>query len=122
MRNMTEAIDEARQLGAEYGRVAAQAWLADSSERGFTRRMILNNLENGAWNELHVPVPDLSGEWADGWTPAVLGYECGVDLDSDDWANWQETELCDAYEAAFDSAVRDEIVRVCRHQLETSEA
>lgn len=63
---------------------------------------------------------DLSGQWADGYTPQALALDCAPDngygpdsLERDALFS----ELCDAYEEAFTRAVEAEIVRVCRYQL-----
>jgi hypothetical protein len=58
----------------------------------------------------------LSGEYAEGPTPAELAHT--LDLPSDTEANRQAIdEACDAYETAAESAYWAELERVARYQV-----
>ena len=62
------------------------------------------------------PSPDLSGEWADGYTPRRLADELGIRDDDDSLDS-----LCDSYCDAFEQACQDEIERQCRFLLDNQE-
>ena len=53
----------------------------------------------------YFPRADLSGEWADGYTPARLAADCDLHYEDEDYL-W---DLCDVYEEAFDEVVRTTI-------------
>lgn len=115
-----EAIDKATEIGREHGRNAASWFEADAWDR------VLAGIRDGDPEILDMlPTADLSGQWADGYTPTQL-YEdaTGGNWHADasfrnDWDANQEilNGLCDAYELGFSEAVEAEITRRAEYQL-----
>lgn len=108
----------AAKIGREHGRNAAGWWEQDAiggRATGDVRPAALRTLsgiEDGDPEILDsLPGPDLSGQWADGYSSRDLYTELSVDGIDDDGS------LCDAYEMAFSEAVHDEIARMCREVL-----
>ena len=103
-------IERAEALGREHGTNAGTWFEIDGPEAA--QRVI--DLDNDCdWPDEWWPSGPLSGEWADGMTPArlceeVVGhYDAGDDTDA----------LCDAYEQAYYDAWRDEVLRMARYQV-----
>src|SRR6185295_3028760 len=118
--------------GSAAGRNAAEWWLQDTIGGRVAPRVdrmaagaILRGLEDGDPAVLDMlPRADLSGEWAGDLTGPQL-YDAAI-VNADDWtmtrpewvAYWAEhdafTDICDAYESAFDDAVSAEVGRAAR--------
>lgn len=118
--DMDQAIAKAEEIGAEHGKAAA-SWFEVGTD--YNARAILDRGLLDVFDPETVPAPDLSGEWADGYLPRDL-FEDATGLDAHLEATWDQdayqdvlTELCDAYELAFSTAVEAEITRVCQYQL-----
>lgn len=83
-----QAIEAARELGRGHGDAMGQIWSIEGRDPEA------------------IPEPDLSGQWADGWTPRDLAAHVGM---NDGDISWNGPEfmgwLCDAYEAGFAEAV-----------------
>jgi len=121
-----ELVDAAAALGAEHGR-AGGSWVFDGNTDQATYVRCLELDEEGApeWFDMFGPSSGpLSGEWADGMTPARLADELDVSTD----AAWGEdpdgdpellAELCDAYEQAYNEAWRDEVLRTALYHAGT---
>ena len=118
------AIEYARKLGAEHGRNAATWYTIDSEDDA---RRVLAAIED--CDLLDGPRADLSGQYANTLTGPELVtealYGSGVvafdddgpmPYETDEYDSWF-TDLCDAYELAFDNAAEDEIARAARAQL-----
>ena len=121
-------LAEAAKIGAEHGEGTAafqQQYLVggrvtDGSERA-TATHILKGLEDGDPEVLDaLPHPDLSGQWADGYTPNQLAEDCELDEwvkefgeEADDCVD----DLCTAYEEAFQDAAQEEVIRFCKAAL-----
>lgn len=106
----TRVTEVAARIGREHGESAA-TWfeIADVD----AARRIVAGLTDGDPEILDsLPAADLSGQWADGYTPRQLLNEIAVELDV--WSVGQEmTDLwddaCSAYEFAFDDAVHSAV-------------
>jgi hypothetical protein len=119
MTTYDKAVAKAAEIGREHGTNAAGEWapefLAQSPTDAESRAQCV--LEDGVQEAIDpdmLPAPDLSGEWADGYTVQQLLWDTGIDLDPNEY---DAGELADAYELAFSEAVEAEIVRVCQYQL-----
>lgn len=112
MNTTTDAERAAYALGQDDGESAA-GWLIDgrTTRPECTLQRLVRGIDDGDPEVLDaLPLADLSGEWADGLTPALLGWEVGLDpdtLDGDDLS-----ALCDAYESGFDAGVEAEVRRM----------
>jgi hypothetical protein len=119
LRSHLSPLAYARELGAEHGRAAA-SWVFDGNTPQDAYARALKGIEDGDPAVLDtLPSADLSGEWADTLTGPQLvadaiSYAGGSDDLSDDWF----TNICDAYETAYDDAVLDEVSRVARFQTD----
>lgn len=119
------AIEYARTEGTRAG-TAAASWVFDGNTPEEAYTAVLRGLDDGdpaVYDTL--PYPDLSGEWADSLTGPQLVDDAlsaaGVTVDDEtgnpsrermDWF----TDICDAYETAFNDAVEDEVRRVALYQ------
>jgi hypothetical protein len=116
-------VARATELGAEHG-ANAVSWLFDGNTDASAYVRLLVGIEDGDPEVLdQLPTADLSGEWADGLTPASLARECGVpDCDWSLTANAPAfglvEDLCNAYEAAFNEAAQHEAERIARAYVE----
>lgn len=119
-KSYSAALDYARDLGAQHGKSAA-SWVEIPDER--TARLILAGMEDCDSAILDtLPSADLSGQWAGMLSgPALVSdalSEAGMDDDADAWpdaySDWF-TDICDAYELAFDNAAEDEVSRRARY-------
>ena len=99
------------QLGYEAG-VAAGSWVLDGNSSEADAQALLRMIEDGD-PMFEVPSP-LSGEWADGWTPALVFEQADVERPDDPDA---EGELLDCFEAGFCEGYEDEVVRSARSLL-----
>lgn len=122
------AISYARDLGTEHGKAAA-SWYFDGNTPAETYPRILKGIEDGDPETLDTfPHPDLSGQWADSLTGPDLVrdaiadatgiYDDSADAWTDDPFSILFSDICDAYELAFDTAAQDEIERMARYQVE----
>lgn len=113
-----DAIDKAREIGGEHGENAAAWW--EQETRVFLSSppnvaMMIQGLDDGDPIVLdNLPAPDLSGEWADGYTPMILANQTGVSLDN--YGDWIDA-LCDAYENGFSEAVETAVRAACENAL-----
>jgi hypothetical protein len=115
-----QAIARAAEIGAEHGENAASWWDQDAiggrsqGDPVETAKLVLQGIDDGDPMVLDsLPAPDLSGEWADGYTPRRLLEDVG---DNDGDASFHEglvDDLCRAYEDAFYDASLAAIVRSC---------
>lgn len=100
---LCEALAEASRLGDQDG-LSAAGWIEDDA-----LPMLMAGYRDGDPAILDLlPMPDLSGEWADGRTWYSLARECGLDPErGEDYA----LEVCDTFEDAFNTAVEREVWR-----------
>ena len=112
IRNVDEIVERAEQEGYEHG-VTAGSWPLDGNSNEESARALLRGVTDGDPLTMDaLRSSPLSGEWADGVTPAdVLGW---YDLDEDDDA---AEEVLQAFEAGFSRGVQDEAVRSARAVL-----
>lgn len=109
-----QAIAYAAKRGAQDGANAAGWYLQDTLGGRATgdpvkaARYILRGIEDG------------DSAVTDGFPFADL-MDAGVSDDSDDWNAWY-TDICDAYENAYNTAAQDAIAQYARDILATSEA
>lgn len=108
-----QAVETAAEIGREHGMNAA-SWVELDGPEGCQK--VLRALEDGdpeVYNWL--PAPDLSGQWADEYTPDRLATDVGW-LPEDGTHNNYDwlSELCNAYETAFSDAVETAIVARCQ--------
>jgi len=111
----TDHIEAARKLGREHARNVA-SWAADGNSDPEHIRRVLRMLDDGdaaAWDYLPEP-PNLSGEWADGLTPAKLLDELDVPVGADDAAR---DELVDAICNAYEEGVSEAFGPACEEEL-----
>lgn len=106
-------------IGAEHGNNAA-SYLFDGNTTTETYRAFAAGLADGDPEYLNrIPVPDLSGQWADGYTSRQLLADVGGnDGDAAFYGNELMDPLCEAYEQAFTQAAQDAVERVCRAHLQ----
>ena len=107
----------ATQMGTERG-LAAASWVFDGNTTTETYRRFLEMSDAGdpELYDTFGPVSGwLSGEYAEGPTPAELAHELGLETDTE--AGWAEAdEACNAYEEAAEEAYWRELERVARLQ------
>ena len=107
--------ERARQLGFDAGQ-AAGTWVFDGNTDTRTYAKMLEGIEEGD-PEILDKLPNmapLSGEWADGPTPASLLSELG--LNPDEPEEWFDG-LLDAYEVGYHDGVVFEVTATARHHL-----
>lgn len=130
----------ARTIGRIHGRDAAEWWSADTIGgqtlgTAVVARCVLlafGHNDPEVWDML--PAPDLSGQWADGFTVDQLTRSCGLDdeptppADGDDlynhpWDDWMGAldDSIAAYEDAFCRAAERVITRACRFVVDRAE-
>lgn len=116
----TDPYTRAERIGAQHGRNAAEWWCQDTiggrsgrstAEDTETARRVLRMLDD-CDPALEIPRPDLSGQWAGGYSAPWLLEDC-TGLDETSEAFDDLTGLCDCYEDAFIGACESEIVRQC---------
>lgn len=123
--NLPDPRELAWNIGVEHGRDAA-AWYVQDSIGGRvsardairTASRVLRGIEDGDPEILDsLPYPDLSGEWADGYTPRDLLHDVGGN--DGDASFWQDlvSDLCDSYEDGFQSGVLVDVSEACREVL-----
>jgi len=104
-------------IGREHGTAAAEWYIGEILYRssGDTRLAFQNlqrGLDDGDPDVLDdLPYPDLSGEMADGYTPARLAED--LDIDADDYPEDMD-DLCLSYEEGFNLACQAEVERIAR--------
>ncbi len=109
---------KAYELGVEHATNAA-SWTIEGTTKREAIPAVLAMLDDGDPRaDDYLPRrPDLSGEWADGLTPASLAREVGLDADafgaSDD-ASAEIDAACDAYEAGVTATFEPECERILR--------
>jgi hypothetical protein len=119
-----EHITQAQKIGSEHGRNAADWWRQDAIGGrvwGDGQRMardVLQGLEDGDPAVLDsLPGPDLSGQFADGYSSRDLLRDLGVkDGDASFWEGLTD-ELFTAYETSYSNAVSDAVEGYCRQAL-----
>lgn len=115
------AIKYAADLGSEHGRNAA-SWYVQDVTRDDPARVagkLLRGIEDGDPAVLDgFSFADLSGEWADSLTGPQLVSDAWASAGHDPAVNVDIAEgysdICDAYETAFSSAVEDAIASAAR--------
>jgi hypothetical protein len=109
MTDQTETlIARADALGTEHGR-AAGSWVIDGNTSAETAQAIVRGYEDGDPGIMDMMPSPLSGEWADGMTPARLYESLGIP-DANAWSD----EVCDMYEAAYAQAYWDQVIADAR--------
>ena len=103
-------VVKAAEQGEDDGRAAA-SWIFDGNTSDETYRQILAGIEDGDPEVMDsLPVPDLSGEWADRMTATEL-------LDMVGGTEDEATDVFEAYEVAFSRAVTDEAESAARRAV-----
>ena len=117
---MTDAaIAYATELGAEHGRDAA-SWFFDGNTTDATYRAVLRGIEDGDPAMLDtIPSADLSGQWADTLSgPELFKDACAeAGLEDEDAYDGLFSDVCDAYERAFDDAAVEAIEVTARRMV-----
>lgn len=115
MTTIDEAIGMARNIGRDHGRNAA-SWYFDGNTDRATYERVGKGIDEGDPEILDdLPAPDLSGQWADGYTNTDLLRDCGVPVFRG--AN----AIFDAYEEGFVDGVHHEIRREIAYHLSEGE-
>lgn len=125
MSNYETAVAKAREIGREHGENAIADWFDGTVS--YRPALLLDQVNGGgSWVDGNggpdtnptLPAPDLSGEWADGYTPQRLYVDCGGTMTrAQDYSNDIGAALCDAYEAAFSDAVETAVRAACESAL-----
>lgn len=117
--------EKANQTAYEMGREAganAASWAIDGNTTDDDLRRILTGYDDGDPEVMDsFNLPDLSGQWADGLTPAalvteILGTPSGADLDENDLIEI-EGDLCCQWEDGVADGFWSELIRACRARL-----
>jgi hypothetical protein len=120
MTSYDETMARADALGRDAG-VAAASWIFDGSTDRAAYARVLAGITDGDPMVLDAyRVPDLSGEFADGYTPRDLAIELDLDPDDADDADAIGT-VCDAWEAGASEGFWHEVERIARVQLQVRE-
>ncbi len=117
----TAQLDAAEAIGAEHG-AAAASWVTVNTEQRAVQ--ILVGIDDGDPEILDsLPAPDLSGQWADGYSPRDL-FEDATGADAHAEATWNHDryawllgELCDRFEHGFSTAVEATVQATATAQL-----
>lgn len=118
MRTLDEALERAYLIGREHGEAAA-SWYFDGNTELATYVRVLHGIEEGDPGVLDsFPYPDLSGQWADGYTPTQLLDDVGGNAGDASFHDGLVSDLCDQYELGFNDAVQESIERAARYQVE----
>lgn len=105
-------LSYAKRYGREAGHNAA-SWVFDGNTDVRTYDRILTGIDEGDPAILDsLPVPDLSGEWADSPTPHSLAESLGI---SDD--DSRLPDLCSAWEEAAGRVFFADVESAARYQL-----
>lgn len=116
-----QALAQARQIGRDHGRNAAEWVLQDTiggrapahSTREAAERLLTGIRDGDPMVLDTLPHPDLSGQQADGYTPRQLLADCDGNDGDASFHDGLVQDLCDNYEAAFELACQDAIERAC---------
>jgi hypothetical protein len=113
-----EILREAKRLGHVAGEAAA-SWATDGNTTRETAARIIKGFDEGDPAVLDMfRIPNLSGEWADGPTPASLCEDVGFDAEAEpERAEYLEGDICDAWEEAVSLAFWDTLIRDCKRIL-----
>lgn len=124
-----ELIAAVQTAGHEAGHSAAAWWQQDvlggrasaSADIKATALATIKGIDDGDPAVLDaLPSADLSGQWSDGDTVRDI-YEANKDsgsCDFDGLDEWQQTEIGDTWEQAFNASATDAIHAYCRAALE----
>jgi hypothetical protein len=110
----------AYEMGYEHGR-AAGSWVVDGDMTGEIEayKWLLHGVDDGDPVVLDaLPSGPLSGEWADGPTPASVLADLGVD---DEDPDVDTDDLLFEFESGFDAGVADEVTEICRRFVSEGE-
>lgn len=120
VKSMARYCARARALGAAAGKNAA-AWIEQDTIGGRTTgspvatcEAILDDDNYEFWDGINYP--SLSGEWADGETPATLAKSIGLDLNRPS-ADVVLDECCCAWQDASGEALQKELRRMAKATL-----
>jgi hypothetical protein len=109
--NGRSECERLHELGYQAG-TAAGSWVLDGNSSEADAHTLLRLIEDGD-PMFEIPSP-LTGEWADGWSPALVLEQADVERPDDPE---EETELLDCFEAGFGEGYEDEVVRSARSLL-----
>lgn len=111
----------AAEIGHEHGTAAITTWF--DAVTCYKPALLLDQVNgSGSWEDGNggpdtnptLPRADLSGEWADGYTPQRLYVDCGGTMArAQDYSDDIGADLCDAYEEAFSEAVAEYVRAEC---------
>lgn len=108
-------VTEADRIGTEHGKCAA-TWI-DLPEYAHTARAIIGQIDD--YDPMlydTLPCADLSGQFADGFSSRDLADHVGLDYDEDDEdddSDFIMSDVCDAYNNAYDSEVTSVLYLHC---------
>lgn len=103
--DMLEILDDARELGKEYGKNAG-SWIGFASIDEATKCIQLSEAGAPEWDDEYGLTDPLSGEFAGDLTPDSLMKELSLADVSDE----EQTSICDAFEVAFRDAFVGEVI------------
>lgn len=123
-KTISEAITQASKIGRVHGISAAMWWEQDTlggrvtGDARPTAKAVLKGLEDGDPEILDsLPYPDLSGQWADGYSSHDLLNDVGVNDGDASFFDGLTDDIFTAYELAFNEAVEDSVSKSARAVL-----
>ena len=104
---MSDATERATELGTQHGKAAGEAWAAENFPTAAKAhaREAFSVSSDWARAVLHLPEPDLSGDYS----ARQLAQDVGYFTDGTPTSSERTAEMCDTYCAAFRAAVADTI-------------
>jgi|SRR5215216_1384229 len=121
MTTIKQAIEQAAKIGREHGMSAAAWWEQDAlggratGDIRSTAKAVLKGIEDGDPEIVDgLPYPDLSGQWADGYSSHDLLDELGVSDGDASFFDGLTDDIFTAYEMAFTEALEDAVSTYAR--------
>ena len=99
-----EMIEQAREMGLEYGK-ARGSWIIDGNSPKEFCQKIIDGFEDNDPEIMEISDSPLSGEFADSPTVSSVLSELGLDSDE------QHDEILDAYEAGYQDGFWDTVIQ-----------
>jgi len=124
MKTIDQTIEQAAKIGREHGTNAAAWWEQDAlggrvtGDTRSTAEAVLKGIEDSDPQVLDgLPYPDLSGQWADGYSSHDLLDELDVNDGDTSFIEGLTDEIFTAYEMAFAEAVESAVTAYAKAAL-----